>query len=319
MSRGVFLRFVFALPPAMPLRGPGLLLFAVLGCVLSLTQSLTFVSMARAPSLTRLALYVCQSLIISGRTADISERLSGTDMVLLTGTRIRQNSQRGNSNQYETAWRDVMNMGWGPGPHTNRSCGAQILINKGFSPNDAVRSNVFTPPANLSGRGAVVTLFVMYLPPRPTREYEAPAYTIGIVLLLQWVCAELAQTPARSTIIGGGDVNDGFGIMRDEAHRDELGDQIVGQRNAKQEHFAATEFLKVFCRFNLAAINTVIGDGGDTCTGPTGAMTRPDYVFALVGLLRAVKDCKVLRRKERTLQMDESKKDLDHLPIAMTF
>ena len=184
---------------------------------------------------------------------------------------------------------DYREISWGyrSGGYSNKHCGISIFYRCSHLPPTGI-IQTFSPSKNLQGRAGGarwktksidVTLFVLYLPPKPQSAKGWPRYMKVVCEIFGWFSDQLSKLPSRTTPLAVLDLNDQMGDMGAET-REEIDEEVVGASFPGPEGFAAKQLRAVLRLHRFCLLNT-FENSGPTYWGPRpGTSSRIDFVRA---------------------------------------
>eukprot|EP00929_Paragymnodinium_shiwhaense_P107448 TRINITY_DN7354_c0_g1_i2.p2 TRINITY_DN7354_c0_g1~~TRINITY_DN7354_c0_g1_i2.p2 ORF type:complete len:1276 (+),score=12.13 TRINITY_DN7354_c0_g1_i2:152-3979(+) len=269
--------------------------------------------------------YNCQSLVASGRRADVIQLLGSNDIVAVQGTRLRDTEA---CLQYKQ--RSHLVFEWPAGTskqkHTNHCTGLLTAIHCRRFRAQHVR-RIWTPPTALAGRvGAVrlkagtadICVVNLYMCVEPTTEdmRETSRKTWSFVHDI------VNSLPRRCLPVLCSDTNGHIGLEPCEGGFVFTDDRSVGRADAESENFNGCMLRTFLQKQSMAAINSYATCGPTFFGGNRGhgrSATRVDFICLPSTMLEQVRKVEVWEHTGKKLQMGLQQGKYDHRPVRIVF
>eukprot|EP00971_Amphidinium_carterae_P181109 3592777-Amphidinium_carterae.1 len=281
----------------------------------------------------RVVQYNPQALPASRNLSDVLQKFKGegATVVSLTGTSqsLMQAHFDGSLDivrsrrEGYTVWQwpfgdgTTQKQGW-----TNKSCGVMLAVKtKRFPDRKIVRS--WQPGSSLQGRAGAVRYkytglydlcFIAMYCPLSARQADRDAQTA----LQKWLAALLDELPSRCTpiLLLDGNFHVGLENVRGDWVEPPAGD-CVGMWGAERESPNARAYLEIFNTHQLVLVNTYMQEGSGPTFFSSRGHSRVDYIVVPQGLLHRVRRCSTWRRTGHALQLANTGKNIDHVPVVV--
>lgn len=254
-----------------------------------------------------------------GRAGKIARRMHHFDVVALPGTQLRNLDDEVPATRRRIGRHSLLSWGWSRSTFSNRSCGVNISVGPRFR--NCIKE-AFVPPLSLAGRCGGVRLrtctsdlafFAVYLPPRGAHHEDVIERCVRA--FTGWMNTILRMLPNRCYPIIVGDINDQFGLVRNEWGVDAVhADSRVGDRLPGRQHRAADVLRDWLPVHDLCVASTFHHVGYTYMNGPK--RIKIDHVFVPRRALHRVHYIRADYNAMRDLQL-VSRSDLyDHAPVV---
>ena len=260
------------------------------------------------------------------RQEEIDEVMNFADVIVLTGTATKATKEL---QVLSTKNFHILPCGWQkqPGSMSNKSCGITFMFRKKRISRQHIRK-VWLPQKAVWGRAAFVrikssqfdvTVGGFYFPPRGGVGYDTGKIETITRMLCEFVGATLAELPQRTSLIMGGDVNDGMGMERVGDYLQPVDSCSLGDFGRSEEHYAATHLRQVLEASGVVVLSTYWACGPTYYGHLPNRSSIIDYICVWSWMLPNINKCCLLNRLSRKLQIIPSKRPRDHIAMMVDY